>query len=385
MLDFEVYRPLVVDLIFSHRNKDLVEFLDTNIEATNYAIDQLVYEIFYTSACESGNEECLTILSSYGFDVKAIHWTRIHEDEHDNWKYSPLAIAFKNMDVSMICNLAKMGFRASCPHCIDRGQSSTCILYSLFTLNYVDVTINELEDIVKCFDADEVISSFKQLVETNSFENDRVYTVFTIICKCVPMLSNSLDTVTMTRSNKEFIISLTKNGFVDVTSVLESTLNLLMGTSMYNLFLSERTYNIPTVEELNFIMKSLIDLGADTTKVMTLDFSFIENSLPRVVSDPVSIFDRDRSFGSFEDIIRSSIENKSKTLDCTFYSDMCISIFDQIEELYAHVKFRKRLGFISKRILYARNPENLYENIDLSSIIVGVESPVFSEIMSYII
>jgi len=376
MENLEEYKMGLIGHISSHDNDTLLVALEENTDLNILLAESKEYEILYSKACTYMNTDSLYILRDHGFDIEGIHYELIYEDEHDNWQNSPLAIAFNRFDVDMMCVLLGMGFKASCPVCIDMCCPTTCIVYSMLTVNYEKIGLKNLERIIKASDRSEVLASFEKYINRIHTNVERLDIIFEIICKCVPIVE--LSNVSFTVDNIVFVTDLVSGGFVDLDIILEKTVNFLMGSYIYDIFAGERRFNIPASEEMKDIIIFLIDLGADTDKVITLKFSFFKTTLP---DSP----DRSGSCGSLIEILRSVIKNRDDTTDSIFFGGeggLISDMFENIIELYEHVIKSKRMGFISKRIRGTGDEEDVDFVTDT---IVNVESGIFASIMKYVV
>jgi len=369
------YKLCIIGHICANDNEKLSSTLGANNDLNMLLIEDRGYEILYSKACRIGNTGSLYILRDHGFEVKHIHYELIYEDEHENWQTSPLAIAFERFDVDMMCILLEMGFKASCPVCIDMCCPKTCIVYSMFTVNYRKIGLENLERIIKASDKYEVLASFEKYIDRTNRNIERLDIIFEIICRTIPTFD--LSNVSFTVDNLIFVTDLVNGGFINLDTILEKTVNFLMGSYIYDIFSGERRFNIPTSEEMKNIIKNLIDLGADIDKVMTLKFSFFRTTLPE--SD-----DKSGSYGSLVEILRSIIVNRNDTVDSVFFGGeggLITELFENVVELYEYVIYTKRMGFISKRIRGIGEDEIVDFVTDT---IVNVESCIFANIMKFV-
>ena len=361
-------------LIYNNENDKLIQFLDKNMVLNEAVIMTRTYEGLFSDACDFMNYDSLYILRDYGFDIINIHWTDLYVEENENWTKSPLAIAFRKGNMKLVLILMELGFTACCSRCMNLCVNETCILYETFTSKMELVDSECLEKMISYKRPFAVISSFQRYVNTcDDFKDSQ--RIFDAICKIVPVVK--LD-VWITRDNHEFVMNLSRNGFVDVDILLGSTMNLLLGSPIFNLFTNKRRFDLLSTNQLVNIIKEIIDLGADIeNKDMDIQFSYLHHDLPRS-------FGSIDSSGTLVDVIRSVLRHESETMksDTTRKMSQIIQdMFVDIQDLFSYLKSKQRLCYITSRI----RKENIEEMGFEEKVMCSVDSSIFSEIMKYIV
>jgi len=100
----------------------------------------------------------------------------------------------------------------------------TCIVYSMFTVNYDKIGLGNLENIIKASDRNDVIESFEKYIDRIHTNFERLDVIFAIICRCIPKVD--LSNVSFTVDNVDFVTRIVRDGFVNVDTILEKTVNL---------------------------------------------------------------------------------------------------------------------------------------------------------------
>ena len=362
----------ISSLIFNHDNDELIRFLDDHMILNEGVISTRSYEVLFSNACDSGNYASLYLLRDYGFNIANIHWSDMYAEEEENWIKSPLAVAFRTSNMELVVILLELGFTASCGQCINMCCHDTCILYETFADKMNIVGVHCLEKMIRYTNPSAVISAFQRYVNIHDCRD--AHTIFDVICRSIP--SVNLD-VWVTRDNHQFVMGLVNNGFIDVDILLSSTVNLLLGSPIFNLFTGERRFDFLNTNELVTIIKKLIDLGVDIDKNMDIRFSYVHQELS-------GNLDGMNSSGSLVDVIKSIISHEETGVDCpTCRSEnpIIMDMFSDLQDLYRYIKCKQRLGFISRRVRKMDSPNKSFAE----KVIVDVNSSIFSEIMKYIV
>ena len=350
------FKALLDDKIRTHDNNGLNFYAENNLEKVTNLVDNSDYVSFYKAACKSKNYECISILVRHGMGPDNIN--EKYADEWKVWSNSPLRMAFRDLDVDMIETLAREGFltgsSASCPDCHECGWPNTCLFETLFSPEDMDrISDEELIRIVRVSNWDHVLETYARSVSDyfgkEKLDMPRMNRILRIICKTIPVLR--IKSVYLTERNDDHVMDMVHSNIMDLDDLLGVTINKFLSLPYLSFWDNVRGSNVPplSVERVKNYMKDMIDLGADTSVSIDLKSTEYVTDLPTKEYSCIQI-----PYGSFEDILRTVIAGEEDTFDSDswmwyHYSiEHVENVFDALEELYAHIRYKKRERFTSE-------------------------------------
>ena len=372
LYDLYGLKDTMVQLIQEYDTIGLCRKMDSKPSLVKLMIDSRDYMVLYREACTISNVEALDVLIGYGFSMDHLNFKDM--GDYDMWAGNPVSIALNNSDIPILEKLLSIGFKASCPGCLYSGTPEVCVITTVFR----DITISEenFVRILRAADPVDVIESFLKYMNVD-FNSSNAQSFLDSICKTIPSMLNL--NVSVTRSNKEFVMGMVCSGILDVDSMLQKIMDNMLGYS-YNFFYAGAHGSIIQVSELRDFTRELLDLGADTEKVMNISATLVYNELSSVIGGGVY------TTGSIFDILGSSRENKNITIDTIVDTKMCTrkhidELFVAIDYLYDYVRYVRRQPFIRKKVVGVGG-----EYIDLlTARFLTLESPIFSRIVTYLV
>ena len=390
-LDAHAFKALLDDKIRTHDNKGLNLYAENNLEKVTYLVDNSDYESFYKAARESKNYECISILVRHGMGPDNIN--KKYADEWEIWSNNPLRMAFRDLDVDMIETLTREGFLtggiSSCPSCHDEKCPNTCLFETLFSSEYMDrISDEELIRIVRVSNWDHVLETYAKCVSDlygkEKLDMSRMNRILRIICKTIPVLR--IKSVSLTERNDDHVMDMVHSNIIDLDDLLDETINKFLGKSFASFWDDVKVSDVPpmSVERVKNCMKDMIDFGADTSVSIDLKFTDYVTDLPTK-----EYICWDIPYGSFEDILRTVIageEDTFKEKNKCWWRDYSVehveNVFDALEELYAHIRYKKREIYLHRRVRgfgEDDEPDLVTRNL------MQIDPSIFSNVMKFIV
>ena len=385
-------KALLDDKIRTHDNNGLNFYAENNLEKVTNLVDNSDYVSFYEAACESKNYECISILVRHGMGPDNIN--KKYASDREMWYNSPLGTAFGDLDVDMIETLSRNGFltgsSASCPDCYECGWPNTCLFETLFSPKDMDrISDEELIRIVRVSNWDHVLETYARSVTDyhgkEKLDIPRMNRILRIICKTIPVIR--IKSVSLTERNDDHVMDMVHSNIMDLEDLLDNTINRFIGNSSSSSFW--KTVNksdVPpmSVERVKNCMKDMIDFGADTSVSIDLKFTDYVTDLPTK-----EYICWDIPYGSFEDILRTVIageEDTFKEKNKCWWRDYSVehveNVFDALEELYAHIRYKKREIYLHRRVRgfgEDDEPDLVTRNL------MQIDPSIFSNVMKFIV
>lgn len=387
------FKALIDNKIRTHDNNGLNLCAENNLEKVAYLVDNNDYMSFYKAACESKNYECISILVRHGMGPDNISKYYADEDEMrlDSLN-SPLRMAFRDLDVEMIETLNREGFltkSGACSDCIECGWPNTCLFEKLFSQKDMErVSDEELIRIVRVSNWDDVLETYEKCVSDRygkeKLDISRMDRILRIICKTIPVVR--IKSVSLTKRNEDYVMDMVHSNIIDLDDLLDYTINKFLGNPCESFWCDVNDSNVPpmSVERVKNYMKDMIDLGADTSVSIDLKFTEYVTDLPTKKYS----FHSQIPYGSFEDILRTVIAGEEDTFDSDswmwyHYSiEHVENVFDALEELYAHIRYKKREIYLRRRVRgFGEDDEPDFVTRNL----MQMDPAIFSNVMKFIV
>lgn len=386
----KIFKTLLEIKIKNHENEDLEFYMNVHTSKVNDLIDDSEdsdYSTLFGEACYSKNYGCIPILVKNGMCHNSL--LRSYNEEWESWSSSPLRMAFKYPDVKMIEVLMKEGFQtghgSTCPDCSECGWPETCLFESLFRNNIDILSEEDVLRIIRVSNWNHVIYTYERFVNDwmgkKMLDTSKANKILNIICKTIPVPKFSVE---ITKRNVDYVMEMVSSNIVNLDNLLQTSTKNLLGFKFVsfwkNEYLDDNEVPIPpiSIEKVFKCIKHMIDFGADTSIPFVLKYAYFYSDLPKreYISD-------EYPYGSFEDIISSVIDGKEKTMNNSDYysKEHLDEVFNALDDLYLHMKFNKRLGYLQKRV---RGFDDKHDDMFIKNL-VEMDIGLFGNVMNYLV
>lgn len=402
----KIFKTLLEIKIKNHENEDLEFYMKNHSSRVNDMIKgcgkhtNMIrygiccdYDTLFYEACEAKNYDCIPILVKNGMGPDA--FIRDYSEEWESFHSSPLRMAFSKLDANMIEVLIHEGFQtgqdSTCPDCRECGWPQTCLFEKLFSSeNMNKISDEDILKIIRVSNWDHVLSTYTRLVYDcwggKMIDTLKMNRIQTYICKTIPIIKIP---VYITERNVDYVMDMINSNIVNVDKLLQRITIRLLGEKFTSFWKLQCRSSIPhmSVKKVFKCIKDIIDFGADISRTFTLDCTGFYSDLPK--KKDKTFYNLEWPYGSFEDIIFSVVRGKDETIKnigqkCLSYNnkdkDHINEIFHHLEDLCFYIKYKKRAGYLQKRV---RGLEDNHDKVIEK--FMDMDTVSFCKVMSYII